>query len=158
TGFNNGRQGVVSPLTGSPISLSFAEGRVSGRTGCNNFNGSYTLAGDSINILPLPATRMMRAQVVMTQERQLLKALESAVIWNVHGDHLDMSRADWERGLDGTPEAASIPTRRSSDLTGFNNGRQGVVSALVGSPISLSFAEGRVSGRTGCNTFNGSYT
>src|SRR5262249_46751431 len=109
-GFNNGRQGVVSPLNGSPISLSFAEGRVSGRTGCNNFKRSYTLAGNSIKIGPIAATRMMCAEDVMTQERQLLKALESAVRWNVQGDHLDMHRADGERAVEATPEAAAMLT------------------------------------------------
>ncbi|HKE57221.1 MAG TPA: META domain-containing protein [Pyrinomonadaceae bacterium] len=156
TGFNNGRQGVVSPVA-APISLSFAEGRVSGRSGCNTFNGSYTLAGNTIKFGPIAVTRMMCASNVMTQEGQFLKALESAVRWNVQGDRLDMHRADGERAVEGTPEAAGALAGTWS-VTGFNNGRQGVVSPLVGSPISLSFADGRVSGRTGCNTFTGSYS
>src|SRR5215813_6808186 len=158
TGYNNGRQAVVSPIVGSPISLSFAEGRVSGRTGCNNFNGPYTLQGNTIKIGPLAATRMMCAQDVMAQEREFLKALESAVRWNVQGNRLDMHRADGERALDATPEGAGTLSGKTWSVTGFNNGRQGVVSALMNSPISLTFAEGRVSGRTGCNNFNGSYT
>src|SRR5215510_5562882 len=93
----------------------------------------------------------------MTQEREFLKALESAVRWNVQGGRLDMHRADGERALDATPEGAGTLSGRTWSVSGFNNGRQGVVSPLA-APISLSFADGRVSGRTGCNTFTGSYT
>jgi heat shock protein HslJ len=157
TGFNNGRQGVVSPIISSPITLSFADGRVSGRTGCNTFNGSYTQQGNTIRIGTIAATRMMCAQDVMAQEREFLKALESAVRWDVQGDRLDMHRADGERALEASPEAAAALTG-SWNVTGFNNGRQGVVSPIISSPITLSFADGRVSGRTGCNTFNGSFT
>src|SRR5262245_1759516 len=83
TGFNNGRQGVVNPIVGSPITLTFAEGRVSVRTGCNTFNGSYTLQGDSIKFGPAAVAGMMCADAVMAQEREFLRALESAVRWNV---------------------------------------------------------------------------
>jgi len=159
TGFNNGRQGVVSPIVGSPISLSFADGRVSGRTGCNNFTGSYTLKGNNIKVSQLANTNMMcPAEGVMAQESQFLKALESAVTWSLEGDRLDMHRADGERALEGTPEAAATLTGRTWNVTGFNNGRTAVISPIAGTQLNFTFGNGRVTGMSGCNTFRASFT
>jgi len=159
TGFNNGRQGVVSPIIGSPISLSFADGRVSGRTGCNNFTGSYTLQGNNIKFAQLANTNMMcPAEGVMAQESQFLKALESAVTWKLDGDRLDMHRADGERALEATPEAAATLTGRTWNVTGFNNGRTAVVSPIAGTQLTLTFGNGRVTGMSGCNTFRASFS
>jgi heat shock protein HslJ len=54
------------------------EGRLAGYSGCNRFMGSYTLAGDSIAIAPLAATRMMCPEPMMERERLLLEVLERA--------------------------------------------------------------------------------
>src|SRR5262249_51786797 len=121
-------------------------------------SGSYTLQGNSIKIGPLAVTRMMCAEGVMTQEREFLKALESAVRWNRSEERRVGKGGDGERALERKQKGAGTMAGKTGDVTGFNNGRQGVVSPLNGSPIALSFAEGRVSGRTGCNNFNGSYT
>lgn len=100
TGFNNGREAVVSPIVNSNLTLSFENGRVSGRSGCNTFTGSYTTEGNRIKVGTLASTRMMCVDNdVMTQEQQFLKALESVVKWSVEGNELDMHRADGQRAL-----------------------------------------------------------
>ena len=53
-------------------------GRLAGHSGCNQFTGSYALVGDTIEIGPLAATRMMCPEPVMEQERLLFDVLESA--------------------------------------------------------------------------------
>src|SRR5262249_52662674 len=145
-------------IAGSPITLTFGDGRFSGRTGCNTFNGSYTLEGNSIRIGATAVAGMMCADSVMAQEREFLRALESAVKWNVQGDHLDMHRADGERALEAAPEAAANLTGRTWSVTGFNNGREAVISPITGIPLTLSFGDGRVTGRAGCNTYSASFT
>ena len=158
TGFNNGRNGVVSPVLGTQLTLTFENGTVSGRSGCNSFTGSYTEETNHIKIGPVASTRMMCADNnVMTQERIFLQALGSAVRWSVEGDLLDMHRADDQRALTATQAAA--PTLAGTwNVKGFNNGRGGVVSLLDNTQLTLSFENGRVSGRAGCNTYSGSYT
>jgi len=100
TGFNNGREAVVSPIVNTQLTLSFENGRVSGRAGCNTFSGSYTVAGNQIKIGPIALTRMMCGDNnVMTQERDFLKALESGVRWSVNGQQLDLQRADNQTAL-----------------------------------------------------------
>ncbi|MCZ7566636.1 MAG: META domain-containing protein [Burkholderiales bacterium] len=107
TGFNNARHAVVSPAAGSRITLSFAEGTVSGDTGCNAFRASYRTDGSSIRFGPAATTRKACAEALMTQERAFLAALESALTWRVERGVLDMHRADGERAL-----TASIKERR----------------------------------------------
>jgi heat shock protein HslJ len=100
TGFNNGRQAVVSPLAGTTLTLSFEDGSVAGHAGCNNFRGRYTTEGNRIALGPVAATRKACAEEgVMDQERQLLAAIESATTWTIDRDVLELHRADGERVL-----------------------------------------------------------
>jgi heat shock protein HslJ len=157
TGFNNGREAVVSPLESAPLTLTFDNGRVSGRSGCNNFTGSYTAHDNNIKIGTMASTRMACAHDVMVQEQQFLKALGSVVRWNIQGNELDMHRADDQRALTATqgpaPELSGTWT-----VTGFNNGREAVVSPILNTHLTLAFENGRVSGRAGCNTFTATFT
>jgi len=100
TGFNNGRQAVVSPLSGTALSVAFKEGFVEGFAGCNTFRATYTAEADRIVIGPAAVTRMTcKGDGVMQQEREFLSALESATTWGFMGKLLDMHRADGERVL-----------------------------------------------------------
>lgn len=102
TGFNNGRGGVVSPVSGSRITLTFADGIVSGSAGCNNFRAPYTADGTTITIPTPIATRKACEAELMEQERQFLAALESTVTFSVEGGTLDMHRKDGERTIHAT--------------------------------------------------------
>jgi heat shock protein HslJ len=101
TGYNNGRQAVVSPITGTQLSVAFEKGSVSGQAGCNSFRAPFSVEGDRITIGPAAATRKMCGEAVMTQEREFLKALESAATWSIDAGLLDLHRADGERVLVG---------------------------------------------------------
>lgn len=100
TGFNNGRQAVVGPEADSALTLRFDDGEISGDSGCNRFNGSYTIEGDRISMGPLMSTRRLCPEPLMDQEQLFLAALQSAVRWQIDGNTLDMhqeggSRAIW---------------------------------------------------------------
>jgi heat shock protein HslJ len=100
TGFNNGRQAVVSPLTGTTLTVSFQSGSVEGHAGCNRFRATYTREGTRLAVGPTATTRMRcDGEGVMEQERQFLAALESATRWAIDRDILDLHRADGERVL-----------------------------------------------------------
>jgi len=100
TGFNNGRHAVVSPLSGTVISLTFKGGSVEGFAGCNTFRATYTTEADRIVIGPAAVTRMTcGGDGVTQQEREFLSALESTTTWGFIGKLLDMHRADGERVL-----------------------------------------------------------
>jgi heat shock protein HslJ len=99
TGFNNNREAVVGLKLGTRITFSFADGTVSGNAGCNNFHGPYNAERNHIKIGPLATTFRMCDESLMTQEKQFLAALESAVVWAIDGGMLDMHRADEQRAL-----------------------------------------------------------
>ncbi len=77
TGYNNGNEAVVSPTVGTELTATFTEDQVSGSAGCNQYNGAYTLDGDTITIGPLATTRMACEQGVMDQEAAFLAALQT---------------------------------------------------------------------------------
>jgi heat shock protein HslJ len=99
TGFNNGRQAVVGPKLGTRLTLMFQDGQVSGSSGCNRFNGSFTSQGNALTIRPLATTRKACEDAVMVQEQEFLSALESATTWDIVRGMLDVHRADGERVL-----------------------------------------------------------
>jgi heat shock protein HslJ len=110
TGFNNGRQAVVSPVTGTTLTLTFADGVVRGSSGCNTFRAPYTSHGNRLSIGAAATTRKAcPAEGVMEQERQFLAALETSQVWTVESDMLDVHRADGERVLNAVGASGSIP-------------------------------------------------
>jgi heat shock protein HslJ len=97
TGYNNGKQAVVSVLNGTELTADFsADGKLSGSAGCNRYNTTYKTSGKSIQIGPPASTRMMCAEPagVMGQEAQYLKALESAATYRLDGDTLEFRTAE----------------------------------------------------------------
>jgi heat shock protein HslJ len=79
TALNNGSGGVVSVAAGVDLTATFGtDGTVSGFSGCNTFNGPYTLSGDAIKIGPIATTKMACAADAMTTEAQYLAALASS--------------------------------------------------------------------------------
>jgi heat shock protein HslJ len=99
TGYNNNRQAVVGVIDEASITLSFREGEVSGSAGCNSFSATYETKGDSIQFGPARTSRRACEEPLMTQEREFLAALASAVTWRIDGNVLDMHRADAERAI-----------------------------------------------------------
>ncbi len=75
----NGRD--VEP--GAPVSLTFnaAEGRISGRSGCNAYGADYSVGGEGIGFGPVMSTELACANAVMMQERRLYDAL-ALVNWH----------------------------------------------------------------------------
>ena len=60
-----------------------ADGKVSGRGGCNGFGGNATVRGRTIRFSRMASTMMACAPDAMDQEQRFLKALERVQRWNV---------------------------------------------------------------------------
>jgi len=72
----------IYPKAKPSISFNSADGKVMGLTGCNNFNGSFTLNGNKINIIDaLALTRKMCAD--MTGEQTFLETLKKVNSYSV---------------------------------------------------------------------------
>jgi len=63
-----------------------ADGKVSGRGGCNGFGGSITVRGQAIRFSRLVSTMMACTPEVMSQERRLLDGLGTVRRWELQPD------------------------------------------------------------------------
>ena len=86
---------VVSPVPGSTLTATFADGRISGSAGCNDYSGGYEVDDTKISIGPLASTlRACADPAVGEQEPQFLAALELARTFSVAGGNLTLLRDD----------------------------------------------------------------
>jgi heat shock protein HslJ len=100
TGYNNGRQAVVSPQLGSRLTVVFKDGHISGNSGCNSFHGTFKVEGSALSVGPLATTRMQCSEKgVMDQEQAFVAALQTATTWEISRGMLDMHRKDGARVL-----------------------------------------------------------
>ncbi len=152
---------TVTALVDSEVTAEFGpDGRVAGSGGCNRYFASYTVDGGNLAIGQAGSTMMAcEPMELMQQEAQFLATLGSAATWQVEGDMLTISDAA------GAPIAtfqASEPaslTGTTWTATGYNNGKQAVVSLLADTTITATFAEdGKLNGSAGCNNFMTTYT
>jgi heat shock protein HslJ len=96
TGYNNGKGGVVSVVSGTELTASFADGGVAGSAGCNDYRAGYEIEGESLRIGPAGSTKKMCSgpEGIMEQEAQFLAALSSATVYRIEGDNLELRRED----------------------------------------------------------------
>jgi len=101
TMINNGRQAVVGVVDGSTVTMAFdTAGRVSGTTGCNQYNAAYTTDGDGLRFSEVASTRMACADpAVDGQEQAFLRALAAVATLHFESDRLDLRRADGELAI-----------------------------------------------------------
>lgn len=143
---------------GVDATVSFADGRVTGRGGCNRLTGEYRLDGPRLSLGPLATTMMHCPDPAGAVEAAVLTALGVTTAWAIGEGDLTLLDADGrtvlelerieDRSVVGTPWSA----------TGVNNGRGGVASLVSGTSISVVFgADGSVTGSAGCNRFRGTY-
>jgi heat shock protein HslJ len=140
------------------ITAAFATGgRVSGFSGCNSYSGSYTTSGDSIAVSKnLAVTMMACSKMVMLTERAFLAALTSARAYSVKNDTLTlMGRRNLKLATFNVQSQSLAGTTWT--ITGYNNGKQAVVSVTAATKLTAAFDKSNVSGSAGCNNYNGTY-
>jgi heat shock protein HslJ len=85
---------VTSVVGGGTLTAEFDANTISGNTGCNSFNGPYSVDGDSIEIGPLASTRAACPnEELQQQEQAYLAALELAITFEITGNRLDLFRS-----------------------------------------------------------------
>jgi len=141
----------------APITVRFADGRASGFSGCNRFNGGFKRDGDTLTVGPLAGTMMACPEARMAVEKGFLDALSGKHGVAISGARLTLTPAS------GSPlvfQAEPEPTLEGFTwkVTAFNNGRHAVVGLVTGTTLTLSFGNGTVRGSGGCNTFRAPYT
>jgi heat shock protein HslJ len=133
-----------------------ADGKVSGFSGCNSYNGAYTTSGGSISVSRrLAVTRKACARPVMLQERLYLAALTAAKTYSIAGEVLKLGGRSGLTLAKLTVQSQSLAGTRWN-VVNYNNGKQAVVSVLTGTTLTANFdTAGHVTGFAGCNNYNG---
>ena len=91
---------TATALNGAPlpegvtVTLSFADGRIAGNSGCNRYTGAFTLTGEGLSIGPLVATKMACPPPVMDTERATFAALSATAAFALSGGTLTLSAPD----------------------------------------------------------------
>ena len=73
------------------ITVSFADGGLSGSAGCNRYFGGYVRDGAELATSDIGSTRRMCEPPLMEQERRFLDAMQEATRWAEQGDRLALS-------------------------------------------------------------------
>ena len=141
------------------VTVRFDGGRVQGFSGCNQLIGSYTIEGDRVTLAGLAGTMMACPPPQMAIETAFKRAFTGTLRFSVAKNRLTLSpESDTEPTL--VFEAVPPPRLEGTTwrVTEFNNGRQAVVSTLMGTTLTLSFQRDSIVGHAGCNSFRAKYS
>ena len=150
---------TVDAVPGADAGITFQDGSVSGNAGCNSFSGSYTVEGNQISVGPMAMTMMACEDALMAQEQAVTAALSGAATYAMDGETLQLMDADGNVLATFTPAQHATLVGPTWVATGYNNGRGGFTSLVIGTEITAVFAEdGTLSGSAGCNNYTAGYT
>ena len=149
-----GKAGPPDPV----ITANFNEdGSLTGSAGCNFYMTTYKVSGNTIAVGQLASTMMACPEPIMAQEAAYLKALEQARTYKIDGQQLTLFDAGGKALATFAPQSSSL-ANTSWDVVSYNNGKQAVVSVMLGTELTANFsADGMLSGHAGCNEYNAGY-
>src|SRR6185369_15671707 len=123
--------GEASLVAGTTVTLKFSEdGRASGSTGCNAYNGTYQVRGDTISFGRLVSTRRACLdQNGNQQEQRFIAALESANRFRLASNRLTIFSDRNRTVLNFTNDQASDP--RDDPKNGTQDDRSDPIATLA---------------------------
>jgi heat shock protein HslJ len=148
----------AEPLPDTTITASFeADGVLSGTDGCNRYGAKYQVDGDQITVSPGMGTMMACPEPIMKQATDYMIALESAATYQIRDGTLSLLDADGAVVATFAAQPTSL-AGTSWSVIGYNNGKEAVVSVLIGTELTAVFGEdGTLSGSAGCNNYTAPY-
>jgi heat shock protein HslJ len=148
------RLGQRQPQNGTTITLRFEAGRVAGSDGCNRFGAPVTVRGTGLQVSARGlSTKMACPPAVMQQAEVFQTALTSSRGFRLDGERLRLLSADGRPLLVLVAQSQRL-VGSTWRVAGFNNGRQALVSPILGTTLSLQFVQGgQLAGSSGCNRF-----
>lgn len=133
----------------------FASGRVEGNSGCNTFGGGYEFEPGRLVIGSVRSTTMACIGNAMEIEAAFTRAFSGMLAVELEAGALTLTTTSGEV-LVFRAEAAPRLADVTWTVTAFNNGRQAVVTPIIGIALTLRFGEGTLQGQAGCNAFHAS--
>ncbi len=134
----------------------FDSSRVSGYSGCNEFNGLYRAGGRTLLISQLSGTFMACDEAAMAFEQEYLSLLDSSRFYGVRRGQLTIldARLNTVLVFNAAPRNPLLGKWRV-DSYGTTPGT--VVGVLEGTQIDVAFQLVSVGGSAGCNAYSGIY-
>jgi heat shock protein HslJ len=154
----------ASDVLRSPTLTIEDDQRVGGWTGCNAWTATFQLDGAALSLGPIASTRTACPEAASSLEQAYLADLEMVASWAVGADTSDpslerllLSDANGDVILIYIPTPPS-PVLGSWRVTAYRDSSGAVVPPIAGSDPTAAFdAQGRVSGSTGCNSYEAAY-
>lgn len=153
-----GETGYQTVILGTTITAKFADGTLTGNAGCNSYFGSYTVNDTQLTISQTGSTMMACDPPVMDQEQAYLSLLGEVSSYAVSEGQLTFKNSKGQGILIYNPVTAVSLEGIPWQTTGVNNGKGGVETTVTTELITAIFADGTVSGNSGCNSYSGEYT
>jgi len=147
-------------LPKSSIHAIFADGKLHGSGGCNQYSGEYSSTrGNKLSISNRIASTMMAcAPPVSQQEQHYLSLLPKVTHYQLKDGALQLMNAENRIILQYVAHQTATLEKTQWLARGINNGKGGVVSSTATHLATARFEEGKLSGNAGCNNFSASYT
>jgi heat shock protein HslJ len=143
---------------GTTITAVFsADGTLSGSSGCNQYNATYTLQGDQITLGPVAGTQMACA-TGMDTEQSYLQALGTAQQMSITGPKLALTYNQGAGVLNYT--SATLSLEYTLWTLALLNGQPVTTESSITALFTPADAAdtGTISGNSGCNSYTSGYT
>lgn len=151
------RVSIGTPLGDVAVDAVFGKKRVEGSSGCNGYSSSYTTKGSRMTITNDGVSTLIACDGPAGKvEPKYLATLERVGRWRIRGTTLTLSTRAGRRLLVYRAPIGAQALRGSWNVTGLYTGTA-ISSPIAGSALTLEFADAKVSGNGGCNTFSGPF-
>jgi len=139
------------------VSATFADGKVSGSSGCNTYSGPYKVDGDKLTIGPnLLSTQMACGPAETAVEKVVLERLPKVASYSIAGTTLTLADAGGQPLLVFEASVGADAIIGSWNVLSYYTG-DAIVSVVSGSTVTAEFKDGQITGTTGCNSYMGPY-
>ena len=131
--------------------------RVSGFSGCNQYDALYRAGGRTLIVSQPASTLMACDEATMAFEAQFLTLLQASRFYTVRRDTLTVFGAVGEGALLVFDAAPRNPLLGKWTVDSYGVPPSTVVAVLPETEIDMVFGIGTVGGFAGCNSFSGTY-
>ena len=153
--------GDLQPVPGTAITLNFDETNIGGSSGCNSYSTTYAATADgaiSLNADTMISTMMACSEEIMSVEMAYLDALRTVSAYALDGDTLRLTYADGELAFSAPAPQEDAPLAGTAWFLESIGQGGAIATTLRNTVVSATFADGRLNGSSGCNTFMADYT
>jgi heat shock protein HslJ len=141
------------------VTAQFADGQMTGDSGCNRYFAKYTIkpATGTMTLGPVGGTRVACEGAANDVEQAYLAALEKVQQYRATSDTLRLLDAGGKVLLRFAASDAAKAIQRNWEVTSYYTG-DALASPIAGSSLTAKFDGKQVNGDDGCNSFGGDYT